>query len=117
MTFHVKSRGAINMVRNELGQLSGTHRFNGRTFSVIASIDYAEGVEVEHLSISLKNRLPTWDELKYFKSQFWDENDEVYHILPPADQYVNLHRFCMHLWRRHDGLGLLDISTFKRSVQ
>lgn len=76
-------------------------------FDVIASIDTDHnGAQLEHVSISLPNRLPSWSELKYFKAQFWDSEDEVYQIIPPESQYVNIHKFCLHLWRRHDGKNI-----------
>lgn len=53
----------------------------------------------EHVSISLKDRCPTWDEMCKIKDMFWDDEDAVYQIHPPKSEYVNLHPNCLHLWR------------------
>ena len=53
----------------------------------------------EHVSVSLPNRCPTWEEMAFVKSQFWDDTDCVIQYHPPRSEYVNNHRFCLHLWR------------------
>ncbi len=51
-----------------------------------------------HLSISHENRLPTWDELKMAKDAFIGRNHEAVQVLPKDEDFVNLHKFCLHLW-------------------
>lgn len=57
----------------------------------------------EHVSVSLQppmmTRCPTWEEMCYVKDLFWDREDAVFQIHPPASEYVNDARFCLHLWR------------------
>lgn len=53
----------------------------------------------EHVSVSLPDRCPSWDEMAYIKSLFWEETDCVMQLHPPRSEYVNNHRFCLHLWR------------------
>ncbi len=75
--------------------------FNNQKLTVVAS-DCEEddnGIIWEHVSVSLKKRLPTWDELKFIKLLFWDAEDEVIQFFPPQSEYVNLHENCLHLWR------------------
>jgi hypothetical protein len=57
----------------------------------------------EHVSVSLPNRCPSWEEMAYIKSVFWDADDCVVQFHPPESEYVNNHPFCLHLWRRIDG--------------
>jgi len=33
------------------------------------------------------------------KDLFWDPVDAVMQIHPPADEYINNHSACLHLWR------------------
>lgn len=54
----------------------------------------------EHVSVSLYNRLPTWDEMCLVKSLFWDEEETVIQFHPKKSQYVNQHPFCLHLWKK-----------------
>lgn len=53
----------------------------------------------EHVSVSRRDRCPTWDEMCLVKSIFWDEDDCVIQYHPPRSEYVNNHPNCLHLWR------------------
>lgn len=64
-------------------------------FKVIAS----DGDGWDHVSISLPDRCPTWDEMCRVKALFWDDEDAVMELHPPRSDWVNNHRFCLHLWR------------------
>jgi hypothetical protein len=56
----------------------------------------------EHVSVSLRDRTPTWTEMCLIKDLFWDPEDCVLQFHPPKSQYVNCHPHCLHLWRRCD---------------
>lgn len=74
--------------------------FNGIKLTVIATLDTDDnGITWEHVSVSLKNRLPTWQELMFIKMLFWDPEDEVLQFFPPQSEYINVHKNCLHLWR------------------
>jgi hypothetical protein len=60
----------------------------------------------EHVSVSIAFpekkiplRCPSWEEMCYIKSLFWDEVDCVLQYHPSKDQYVNRHPYVLHLWR------------------
>jgi len=53
----------------------------------------------EHVSVSCEDRTPTWDEMCMVKDAFWSEEEAVVQMHPPRSQYVNLHPYCLHLWR------------------
>lgn len=53
----------------------------------------------EHCSVSLKHRCPSWNEMAYVKALWWDDDETVIQIHPPAAYYVNEHQYCLHLWR------------------
>jgi hypothetical protein len=61
--------------------------------------ELAEAAKWEHVSVSLANRCPTWEEMCIIKSLFWDDDDVVLQFHPPKSDYVNQHPFCLHLWR------------------
>lgn len=69
--------------------------FLGRDLFVICS----DGEGWEHVSVSLKNRCPNWEEMCFIKDLFWDENEAVIQFHPPKNKYVNNHKYCLHLWR------------------
>lgn len=52
----------------------------------------------EHVSISHKKRYPTWDEVSYVRYKLMKPNSYVVQILPPREEYINLHENCFHLW-------------------
>lgn len=70
----------------------------GRRFNVVAS----DGSGWEHVSVSCADRCPTWEEMCWIKEMFWDDEDCVIQYHPPKKDYVNMHPFCLHLWRPTD---------------
>jgi hypothetical protein len=59
-----------------------------------------DGLGWEHVSVSRKDRCPTWDEMCQIKDLFWDDTDCVVQYHPPRSEYVNNHPYCLHLWRQ-----------------
>jgi hypothetical protein len=57
-----------------------------------------DGLGWEHVSVSLLDSCPTWDEMCIIKDLFWDETDGVFQFHPPKAIY-NIHPNCLHLWR------------------
>lgn len=53
----------------------------------------------EHVSVSLPKRCPTWEEMCRFKDAFWPENETAVQYHPRASEYVDQHKFCLHIWR------------------
>ena len=66
----------------------------GELFVIIS-----DGGRWEHVSVTTKNRCPTWEEMDWVKRQFWDEDDTVMQLHVPAADHVDCHPFCLHLWR------------------
>jgi hypothetical protein len=72
----------------------------GRELKVIASSgDEEEGIDWEHVSVSLSNRCPNWEEMCYIKNLFWDEEETVMQLHPPKSKWINNHPYCLHMWR------------------
>lgn len=53
----------------------------------------------EHVSVSLKHRTPTWDEMCFVKDLFWEEDECVIQYHPAKSDYVNFHPYCLHMWK------------------
>lgn len=75
-------------------------------FTYYAYCRASDGSGWEHVSITLLDhkgkpigRSPTWDEMCEIKKVFWDKDDTVIQIHPPEKDYVNIHPYCLHLWR------------------
>lgn len=60
----------------------------------------SDGGGWEHVSVSRRDRCPTWDEMCQVKEMFWDDEDCVIQYHPPKSEWVNNHPNCLHLWRR-----------------
>lgn len=58
--------------------------------------------EWQHVSVSLPDRCPTWEEMAHIKKLFWGEDVTVVQFHPKKSEYVNNHPFCLHLWRKKD---------------
>lgn len=58
-----------------------------------------------HLSISHRDRYPTWDEIKDARYALLPNDAMIAMMLPPKDEYVNLHPNCFHLWECRKGRG------------
>lgn len=57
----------------------------------------------QHVSVSLPDRCPTWDEMCLVKNLFWTEDDCVMQYHPSKVDYISNHKFCLHLWKLNDG--------------
>ena len=113
MTFHVPDKYRI---RNGVYRSDASNGNNGAFFvpnraarqhalstrehsSVPLKVIASDGEGWEHVSVSLPTRCPTWAEMAFIKSVFWDADDCVVQFHPPESEYVNNHPFCLHLWR------------------
>lgn len=69
----------------------------GRSFNVIAS----NGGGWERVSVTKSNgkRCPTWDEMCAIKAMFFEPDEVVMQLHPAERDYVNIHLYCLHLWR------------------
>lgn len=50
-----------------------------------------------HLSVSATGRYPTWDEIASIKDLIWPDV-QMSMILPAGEEYVNVHKTCLHVW-------------------
>lgn len=71
---------------------------NGRLLRVIAGV----GDGWDHVSVSLPDRCPTWDEMCAIKHLFFRDDEWVVQYHPAAGDHINNHPHCLHLWSPHD---------------
>lgn len=55
----------------------------------------------EHLSVTIpsEKRCPTWDEMCHIKKLFWNDDECAVQYHPAETEYVNNHKYCLHLWK------------------
>jgi hypothetical protein len=52
-----------------------------------------------HMSISHPTRLPTWEEVRDARYELIPDEVTMALLLPPRDEYVNVHEFCLQLYQ------------------
>ncbi len=88
--------------RSNLRLVPGTLEFReflfGPCLVLFAKEDHEEDGEWHHVSVSCKNRYPTWEELKRIAELLFPKDAEVMQIVATPHPWVNLHKNCFHLW-------------------
>ena len=84
----------------EMGYYRGDHgngafKIPARSMTIVVS----NGEGWEHVSVSIRDRCPTWDEMEWVKRKFWGEGDTVMQLHVPPAEHKNCHPYCLHLWR------------------
>lgn len=60
---------------------------------------------LKHCSVSRPDRNPTWDEILEVKEQLFGDIDAMM-VMPKSADYVNLHKFCFHVWQIPEEWGI-----------
>jgi len=55
--------------------------------------------EWQHVSVSLPDRCPAWEEMNKVKELFWEDDECVMQFHPPKIDYISNCRYCLHLWK------------------
>jgi hypothetical protein len=71
--------------------------------TVLVSVDVIGGIKWLHMSISRRERYPSWDDICAAKDLFVGRDREAIQVLPKASEHVNLHCNCFHVWSNLDG--------------
>lgn len=79
------------------GRTEGCFRFQreGLELRVIASA----GQGWDHLSVSMENRCPTWDEMEHVRKRFALPHEVWLQFGLPERDHINCHPYCLHWWR------------------
>jgi hypothetical protein len=70
---------------------------DGPSFVVIAS----SGDGWDHVSVSVRDRTPTWEEMDRIKRVFFKPGEVAMQLHVAEADHVNCHPFTLHLWRPH----------------
>lgn len=58
----------------------------------------------EHLSVSFKNKIPSWECMQEMKELCFEDDEECFQIHPKADNYINNDEYTLHIWRPKEGM-------------
>ena len=75
----------LSLVSGSRALLEMANMKHQQKLRIIAS----DGFGWEHVSVSRRDRCPTWEEMCQIKALFWDEDDCVIQYHPPRSEYVN----------------------------
>jgi len=68
---------------------------DGHFVRVIAS----SGGGWDHVSVSLPDRCPNWEEMSIVKRAFFLKDEWAIEYHPPEAKNISVHDYCLHLWR------------------
>lgn len=103
----MKSLKEIETIQNLSVQASGCDGGMGFIYlngikAKPAVVVWSNGNGWEHVSVSFEKRVPTWDEMCKIKELFWNDDETVVQFHPKKSEYVNIHPYCLHLWKPID---------------
>lgn len=66
-----------------------------KEFKIVFSFGYGW----DHVSATLIDKLPTWEQMNKIKEIFFNDDEVVIQIHPAKKDYINKHPYVLHLWR------------------
>lgn len=56
----------------------------------------------DHVSVSRRDRCPTWSEMEMVKRKFFKDTEVAFELHVPPSKHINIHPYCLHMWRPHN---------------
>ena len=82
-------------------------------FAVVFTVEKHHDGIFGHMSVARPDRYPSWDEMMQLRAVMFDDDAEVVQLMPPCEEYVNVHNNCFHLWHRRDSRLIPDTAQKK----
>lgn len=82
---------------------------NRRLVAILSCTIENDGRAWMHFSVSHRERIPSWGELRVAKELFLGDR-EAYQVLPPKARYVSIHPHVLNLYALLDGVALPDFT-------
>lgn len=64
------------------------------------TVEGMPGKPWEHVSVSMPDRCPIWEEMDEIKDMFWRPDEVVLQFHVAKQDHINHHPHCLHLWRQ-----------------
>lgn len=77
-------------------------KLKGRQLKVIASY----GMGWDHVSVSLSDRTPRWDEMELIKRLFFEPDEWAMQLHAPPSKHISIHPNTLHIWAPHAPLTI-----------
>lgn len=92
-------RKNIRLKINQEGWDGGNGWIHHPLFKKPMAVVFSWGGGWDHVSVSFRNRTPTWDEMCMVKDIFFNEKETVIQYHPAKSNYINNHPYTLHLWK------------------
>jgi len=87
----IAGKGVLDLRYNGVFDLD----INGVETHVIAG----RGRGWEHVSVSCKDRTPTWEEMDTVKRMFFEDDEVVMQLHVARKDHINFFEHCLHMWK------------------
>lgn len=99
-----------------LGPDGGVWEQRGGLGVIVSGADYPDGKDWLHLSVSRRERVPSYAELIYVKELFIGKDRKAIMVLPSRAEHVNIHPNVLHLFHCMDEDPLPDFTMGSGSL-
>lgn len=80
---------------------------------LVSALNFKNGLW-EHVIMTPMYRCPKYEEMCKLKDIFWNTDEIALQVHPPKSEYINIHPYALHLWRRNDITSSAEKSLKKR---
>lgn len=91
-----------NIETDKVSKLKVEVRSNKQSDKALVNATIINGWE--HLGVSFKNKIPSWECMQEMKELFFYDDEECFQLHPKADNYVNNNEYTLHIWRPVEGM-------------
>jgi hypothetical protein len=97
----------LSEISNRFTKITSENKLAHDDFAILGFIGNfrvtaTRGVGWDHVSVSLNDRCPTWEEMCKIKDIFFNDEELAIQYHPKKSEYVNSMDYCLHLWKAHD---------------
>jgi hypothetical protein len=66
---------------------------------VLMCVIVSTGHGWDHVSVSHRDRIPSWTEMDYIKRIFFKDDEVAMQLHVTSKDHINIHNYVLHLWR------------------
>jgi hypothetical protein len=81
------------------GPADGIFRLPHPSTGVVLHVIASSGYDWDHVSVSLLNRCPNWQEMEHAARMFFRDDETAMQLHIPAVEHIDCHPYCLHWWR------------------
>jgi len=86
----------MELVKREKHEFLDCDIYGFKNSNIVIMHSIEDGLN--HISMSYKDKLPSYEEMKEARYQICPDIDKMAQIFPNKEEFVNLHPYCLHLW-------------------